>query len=111
MGRASRTKRERRAEAPTLSGEEIEALIRRREADQQARVKRAEERLQAIEAEEQVTLVMQPRPVPMEPGQVGLLKVVAQGVFIPRELIRQLPPPESQPLSQQPTQAEQEHHA
>jgi len=103
MGKASRAKQKGHAEAPTLTGEEIDALVKKRAEDQQARVKRANERLQAIEAEERVMLISQPTTLPPKPGEVGMLRVIAQRVFIPREILTVTEAPAPPVESQQPS--------
>jgi len=106
MGKASRTKQEW-ADKPSLTGEEIEALVKKRAEDQQARVKRATERLRAIEDEERVMLISQPATLPPNPGEVGMLRVIARRVFIPREILTVTEAPAllagPQPTPQQPT--------
>lgn len=97
MGKASRAKKERRE----LTGEEIEAAIKKRDADRAARVKRADERLRLIEKEEQVVLVYDCQPVPRGPNAIGGLTVVAERLFVPKEMIREGVPPEpAQPTAE-----------
>ncbi len=91
MNRASSPEHDRE-----LTDEELDALLQKRQSDRDARIKRAHERLKAIEDEEQVVLIAQPKQVAPEPGRLGFMGVEAVLIFLPREAVS-TPRPEQTP--------------